>query len=119
MERFIQSALEHGGGELNSDDIMRLCCERDMQLWVVTREGVAVGAATTEVIVYPNKKRIRIVTLGGSEFEKWATLLDGILIGWAKENEAVGSEVFVRKGFTKKLSDLGYKERYIAMSKDF
>lgn len=90
-----------------------------MQLWVITNEGVAIGACTTEVIAYPSKKRIRIVTLGGSDFEKWAVLLDAILIGWAKENGAEGSEVFVRKGFIRKLADLGYKERYIAMSKDW
>lgn len=118
IEKYIRSALEHASGELTAQDIKNCCEERDMQLWVVNKDGVACGAVTTELVNYPRLRRVRVVTLGGENFDEWGELLDTILMGWGAENGAHQMEAYVRKGFMKKLSNLGYAESYITMLKD-
>lgn len=118
VEKYIRAALEHANGEMTAADVKTRCEENDMQLWVINRSGVAVGACTTELVDYPRLRRVRVVTLGGENFDDWGELLTQMLSGWGAENGAHQIEAYVRKGFSRKLTGLGYAESYVTMCKD-
>jgi hypothetical protein len=88
-----------------------------MQLWLVSKGPRVVGAITTELICYPNKRHCRIVTLAGSEYREWTELVNKRIESWAKENGCDALEAYVRKGFTPKLVSYGFKHKHSVMIK--
>lgn len=115
---YIKRALDHANGEFDPADFRSFCQSRDMQLWIVARQGRVVGAATTEVIIYPRKKTLRVVTLAGSEFEHWVHLADEAFEQFARGLGCAGVECYVRRGFVKKLEPIGYKLRHCMLLKE-
>lgn len=117
-EPYVKRALDHTSGELNAQDIRRLCKDRAIQLWLV-REGERVlGAASTEIVVYPQRKHARVITLAGSRAPEWTGLLDTILNDWARSQGCAAIEAFVRKGYVPKLMEYGYKHKYSVVTKE-
>lgn len=117
-EPFIKRALDHTFGELSADDVRQMCINRDMQLWMVTKGNRVVGAGTTTVVLYPQMKAVRIVTLAGKEFDEWKDMAHAAIEIWADQQmQCDAIECFVRKGFVPKLLDIGYKHRYSVLHK--
>lgn len=117
-EAYVKRALEHANGEMTHKDVRLFCEERSMQLWFIYGHGRIVGAATTELINYPQMRVARVVTLSGQDFDAWGSLLDDILGRWAGEQGCHGMEAYTRMGFKKKLEKLGYKNKYAAMFRE-
>lgn len=117
-EPYVKRALDHTSGELSHDDIKRLCVERDVQLWLVSHGNRAVGAVTTEIVVYPHRKHCRVITLAGSQFAEWINLVDKTLADWALEQGCDALEAHVRRGFVPKLADIGYKHKHSVVVKE-
>lgn len=111
-EPYIKRALDHTFGEVGIEDLKAGCLSRDVQLWMMTKDGRVNGAATTEILLYPQKKVCRIITLSGTDFDEWKGVALEVIRAWAAEQGCVGVEVYVRKGFVPKLAELGYKHRY-------
>jgi len=110
---YIESAVEHANGELTADDIYQDLLNEKMFLFVANRPTV-VGAATCEVAQYPRKTAIRVVTVGGKDFE-WAKQLHDALLEWKERINADGIEAYVRKGLVPQLEALGYAQTYIGV----
>lgn len=115
---YVKRALDHANGEFDHTDFRTLCQNRDMQLWIVARPERVVGAITTEIIIYPHCKHLRIVTLAGSEFERWVALANETMDEYAKAHACNAIECFTRRGFVKKLEPLDYKMRHCVLIKD-
>lgn len=113
-ESFVKRALDHANNELDHHCIRSLCEQRKMQLWLIGCKGKVIAAATTEIVVYPLKKVVRVVTLAGKDMDKWAPLLDKMLEQWGLSLGCEGIECFVRTGLTKKLAPFGYNKKYEA-----
>lgn len=111
-EAFVKRALDHANGEITHRDVLEFCEDRAMQLWCVSEGNKIVGAVTTEIVNYRQKKVCRVITLSGKDFDVWSRDLDRLLLEWAGEQGCVGVEACVRRGFVKKLGALGYKEKY-------
>lgn len=116
-EPFVKRALDHTFGEMTSDDIRILCEDRNMQLWLISKDNHAVGAGTTQIVIYPQMKVCRLVTLAGSEFKEWMGIAHMNIEVWAEEQGCHGLEAYVRKGFVPKLEEIGYKHRYSVVHK--
>ena len=116
-EPYIKRALDHAAGEITPNDLKRGCLERDIQLWLVSNGGRVVGAATTEIVVYPHKKHCRVITIAGSQFEDWVHQMDDVLANWASSIGCDAMEAHVRKGFVKLLSTLQYKHLHSVVIK--
>lgn len=108
----MKRAVDHANGELDHHDIRAFCESRDMQLWLIGNKYGVVGAVTTEIINYPRKRMLRVVTLAGKEFDNWAGQLNDLLGEWAASLQCDGIECFVRSGFTKKLAAYGFRKKY-------
>lgn len=118
-EPYIKRALDHTSGEFLSSDLRSLCKDRVVQLWLVSEGERVIGAVTTEIVVYSQRKHCRICTIAGSKAPEWADLLfDTIIPDWAKENKCDGIEAFCRKGYVPKLLEHGFKYKYAAVVKD-
>lgn len=115
---YVKRALDHAYGEVSPDDLKRKCMERDAQLWLVHNDqNKIVGAGTTEIIVYPQMKVCRIITLAGSGFDGWVHVAHQIIEMWAIQQGCGGLEALTRKGFIPKLQNIGFKYRYAVLHK--
>lgn len=117
-EPYIKRALDHTSGEFTPADIKAFCKDRVVQLWMISEGEKVLGACTTEVINYPQKRHCRIVTLGGSRSKEWMSELDIIVCAWAKQQECQAVEAYVRKGFVPFLANYAYQHKYCAVVKD-
>jgi len=114
VKHYIASPLEHANGEITTEDIYRNLVAEQMYLFVVRRPLIC-AAATCEIVQYPRKKAIRVVTLGGENFGEWGAVLNDVLLAWAERIKADGIEAYVRAGLVTKLEQLGYKQIYVGM----
>jgi hypothetical protein len=114
-EPFVKSALEHNFGEATADDIKEACKARRMQLWVVSRNRITIGAATTMLVKYDRKAVVRVVTLAGKDFQEWVGAAVEFIKGWALEAGADSVEVNGRHGFEKLLKGYGFRSSYVVM----
>lgn len=117
-EPYIKRALDHTHGELLPADLLRRCLDRDIQLWLISREKRIFGAATTEIVVYPQRKHCRIITIAGSDFDSWRANAAEQIEQWALEQGCDAMEAFVRKGFVPKLEQLGYHHKQSVVVKE-
>lgn len=117
-EPFIKRALDHTSGEFSHDDLKQLCLDHSIQLWLIYKEGRIFGAGTTEIVVYPQRKHCRIITLAGSDFDGWIDMAEANLLTWAKEQGCTAIEAYVRRGFMKRLQSIGYKQKHVILTKE-
>lgn len=119
VREYIAAALEHSRGELNLEDIHVRLNEQYMQLWLLHNEEKEIrGCVVTEIINYPQKRFLRVVVLGGIEFDTWVHHWDVIEL-WARYQGCHGVEAFARRGFVPKLKDSGFIEHYAMVGKEF
>jgi hypothetical protein len=118
LEGFVTDALHYADDALASEDIRKLCESRDMQMWVAILDDQIQGAATTEVVQYPRRKMVRVVTLAGDRFPEWRDDMDRALQAFAERVGANGIEIYGRKGWEKRLDDLGYKPKGVRYAKE-
>lgn len=117
-EPYIKRALDHTSGQLAAADIRALCEERAVQLWLISHGSRVVGAATTEIVVYPRRKHCRVITLAGSDFDNWIEMADTMICEWAISQDCKAVESFVRKGIVQKMNYLGYRHKYSVIVKE-
>lgn len=117
-EPYIKRALDRTSGEFHSADLKMLAKDKVVQLWLVSEGERVIGAVTTEIVVYPNRKHCRVITLAGSKAPEWTGELDIILNAWAKVQGCSAIEAFVRKGYVPVLANYGYTHKYSAVFKE-
>lgn len=118
-EPYVKRALDHTSGEVSPEGVRRLCKDRVLQLWLVSEGDRIVAAVTTEIVQYPERRHLRVVTLAGSKAPEWTGLVDTILANFAKAEGCDAVEALVRKGYVPVLvKQYGYKHTYSVVVKD-
>ncbi len=105
----------HTEGEMEPDDYIEPLTHGDMQLWVVVENKRVIAALITQIIPYPQKKILRLISLAGEEFDKIKDFLD-VVEAFAIKYECSALEMWGRKGWKKLLPD--WKDSYIVYTKD-
>jgi len=118
VEDYIADSLKHGVGEYTTDDIKQLCQSKQMQLWIKWDDEEVKGAFVTQILNYPQMKILLVLLLGGNDFIKWRDEVDEVLLKFGKEHNCKFVEFFGRKGWTKFLKDINYKEQVRMLSKE-
>jgi len=108
---YIKRALDRSSGEFTVDDLHRFALNSHVQLWLVHDGTRIAGAVTTEIVYFPSRNRLRVLTLSGNEFDLWADVLDRKLQEWALTNKCDGIEAYVRRGFVARLRKAGYRHK--------
>ena len=117
-EPLIDSALKHSEGELISSDVYDQLINGAMQLWVAMEYGETIAAMITQVISYPRKSVLRVITLGGKDgsgLDKWYMFLD-MIEGFALKTGCTALEAWTRKGMVRKLKD--WNHSYMVITKE-
>ena len=111
----IEKALRHAEGELIPDDIKKHLDSANLRLWVALKDKDVIAAMVTEIIQYPRKKIVRVITLAGKDMSLWYDFLP-MLEGYAIRHGCSSLEAWTRKGMTRKLKD--WKHSYDIITKD-
>ena len=114
---YVTRALKLTLGQINADTVLEKIKTQDMQLWVIA-ESAILGAMVTEILIYPNRKILRVVTLGGEGWDNWGSEIVETLDSYAKYVGATGIEFVGRKGWSKKLAQHGYSTRCAYFQKE-
>ena len=105
----------HTEGELEPDDYIEPLTHGDMQLWVGVENKHVKAALVTQIVPYPQKKVLRLISLAGEDFQEIKDFLEMVEV-FALKNECSALEMWGRKGWKKLLSD--WKDSYIVYTKD-
>ena len=111
----IEKALLHAEGELIPEDIKKHLDEGDLRLWVALEGQEILASMVTEIIEYPRKRIVRVITLAGKNMDMWYDFLP-MIEGYAVKNGCSSLEAWTRKGMTRKLKD--WKHSYDIITKD-
>ena len=113
----IDAALKYSEGEIISEDLVQPLKTEKMQLWVAMSDGV-IAAMITEIITYPRKRVLRVITIAGKDgrgMGRWYGFLP-LVEGFALNNNRSSLEAWTRKGMAKKLKD--WEHKYMVITKD-
>jgi len=105
----------HTEGEMEPDDYIEPLTHGDMQLWVVVENKRVNAALVTQIIPYPQKRILRLISLAGDNFQDIKDFLEMVEV-FALKNGCTALEMWGRKGWKKLLSD--WKDSYIVFTKD-
>ncbi len=111
----LDKVKEHTEGELETDDFLEPLTHGDMQLWMATEESDVRAVMITQIITYPQKRVLRIISLAGEDFEEIRSFQE-MIEGFAVKLECTALEMWGRKGWKKLLPD--WKDTYIVYTKD-
>ena len=111
----IEKALRYAEGELIPEDIKKHLDSANLRLWVALKDKDVIAAMVTEIIQYPRKKIVRVITLAGKDMDLWYDFLP-MVEGYAIRNGCSSLEAGTRRGMTRKLRD--WRHSYDIITKD-
>jgi hypothetical protein len=106
---------EHSEGELETDDFLEPLTHGDMQLWIATEDQKMHSAMVTQIVPYPQKQVLRVISIAGSDFKRLYEFND-MVESFAIRTGCSGMELWGRKGWKKLLPD--WESNYIVYTKD-
>lgn len=116
VSKMLQKAINYGDGRWTEADIKADLKSGRQQLWIGFK-GKPVGAATTQLIGYPQRRTLFIQFLGGEDFSEWGHEGIAALEAYAKHYKCDAIECFGRKGFLKVLGEYGFEPTYNVFEK--
>jgi hypothetical protein len=111
----IERMAPHSEGELEPDDFFEALTEGDMQLWVAIKDHDVIASMISQIVTYPRKRILRIISIGGDDMELWIDQLP-MVEDWALTMGCTSLECWGRKGWLKILKD--WKCSYHIITKD-
>ncbi len=118
VKPLIDKALSHANGEMNSSDVLNFLFDEVQLLWVGIKNDNIFCAGTTEVVNYPQKKILRIITFAsktGHYYELWKDFAD-TLEDFGTKIGCNALEAWTRKGLAKKLK---WENEYSVITRNF
>jgi hypothetical protein len=116
VQEAIAEAFHGNFDKLSMQDVEDAIEAQKMQLWGI-HDGILRAVMVTEMVDYPQSRAVRVLTLTGKECEQWLDVLIKTLEEWGGENGAHQIEFTGRMGWKKVLSDYGFANPQITMSK--
>ena len=111
----LNEVQEHTEGEVESDDFLESLTHGDMQLWIATEENELHSIMITQIITYPQKRVLRIISIAGSDFKRLYQFNE-MVESFAIKTGCTSLELWGRKGWKKLLPD--WESNYIVYTKD-
>lgn len=111
----LERAVAFSDGELKTEDFLSFLLAEEMQLWVAVGDRECVAAMVTQIIVYPRKKILRVIAIGGRDMKIWMQNID-MLENYALAMGCTELEAWTKRGFLRVLKD--WKMSHIVIKKD-
>lgn len=109
-KKWIKAALKYGGGTHTYSDVYEAIKCGKMQLWPASK-----SCLVTEITQYPRKKVLHIFLAGG-DLEEIKSMQDSV-DHWGKLQGCTSMTMTGRRGWTKAIKDIGWKEQLVLMEK--
>ena len=105
VKPLVDKALEYSSGEITANDLLKLLLDGRNELWCGIDDTGVTAAGITEIVTYPQKRILRIITWAtrsGKDKELWTGALSNVE-EYARHNGCHLLEAYARKGLAKKL----------------
>lgn len=110
-------ASERSGGRDTPETYLRMCRDRDAQMWVYLASRETVQAVLiTRILQYDGGKSLCGVAVAGYNIKDWIDCL-GDIERWGVENGCVRAEWVVRPGIEKLLKPRGYVKSHVLLER--
>ena len=120
IDRYLDKVIPYTGGRYAREDILEGIENRILDLWVPINvdKNTVDGVVVTQFTVYPRKKVFTILLCCGDNLNKWYDPLFKLLYQVAALNKCDLAEVLGRKGWVRKLKDIGFKQTMWIVERD-
>ena len=108
---WIEAALAYAPGTHTFDDVAGMIETGRLQLWPAMH-----GCLVTEIVDYPQKRVLNVFLAGGTLSQLFD--MDPDVQAWAKAMGCTTATMHGRRGWTRALADLGWRETLTTMEKD-
>ena len=116
VETDIERACKYSSGTYDSDAILQELMGSRSILWVIHDEEDNITANyVTQLVQYPRKKTLLVVTLGGKGYKKWHPLMLEELAKYAKEEKCDFIEASIRQDLAEWAERVGWVKTRITM----
>ena len=110
VSEWCNQALSKGCWTLDLEDVREAVAGRAMQLWIIHDFGKLTAVCVTEIRVWPKVKVLTAIIVAGHDMPKWVAALDDVLTRYGREQGCKVLDAHGRKGWTKTLKTLGWKD---------
>ena len=111
----LKKAVPHSEGEIEPEDMLPELVKGEMQLWFSVEDRNVTAAMVTQIIPYPRKKVLRILSIGGEGMARWMKHFP-MVETFAKQTGCSSIEAWGRKGWLRALPD--WKCSYHILTKE-
>ena len=115
VHKHLELMTPHSEGELEPEDFYNALTNAEMQLWIAVEDRDIIASMVSQIIPYPRKRILRIISIAGKNMEQWMQFLPTVE-DWALEHGCTSIECWGRKGWLKVLKD--WKCSYHIITKD-
>ena len=120
IDKYLDKVIPYTGGRYAREDILEGIENRILDLWVPinVEKNTVDGVVVTQFTVYPRKKVFTILLCCGDCLNEWYDPLIEMLYQVASLNKCDLAEVLGRKGWVRKLKDIGFKQTMWIVERD-
>lgn len=112
----IQRAEKYLGGRSDADDILDLCENDYMLLWIVVDlDDNYQAAIVTQVQDYPKLRCLTLVACGGTNMKKWLSIANVIIRDYAKKKGCTIWEIWARPAWIRVLSKYSARQSLVVL----
>ena len=109
VKEHLEPAIDLSNGRWTESYVLAGLVLNEQNLWVIVdNQQDIVGAVTTEIVSYPEKRALAMHFLGGHDFDLFYPELFTALTNFAKETNCAVIETNARFGFWKWFKDSGF-----------
>ncbi len=105
-------------GKFRTDYIQPAAMVGELCLWAVKDGNKTIGAFTTRVIQYPERRALAIDWVGGERIREWLDDAMTIMEHYAKDYSCQHLEGYGRRAWGRMLERFGWEPEYIAFRKE-
>lgn len=114
----LRPAIEQSGGRMTEKDVLHDIITGVEHLWIIFEDEAVVAACSTTINVYPSKRVLNVLFLGGDGFNNWVGELDQKLSEFCLFVNCSAMELIGRRGFKRAVQQLGWTEEYTLFQKE-
>jgi hypothetical protein len=112
VKHYLEKAAVLSGGRMSIEEIENNVLHKNHQLWIAFNEDEIVATADTELIQYAKIKTLVGHFIGGKDLESWKQPIVDAMAMFGKAEGCSRIEFMGRRGWTKPLKQIGWKETY-------
>jgi hypothetical protein len=110
---YMENAAATTDGKYTARDIYEGLENGIYVLWIIVENDDIIGALTTRIASYPNRRSMSIDWVGGTKLEELLPMFHPVMAQYAKDNGCSHLEGHGRGGWARKLKSYGWKTDHI------